>query len=439
MGAIKEKILLNVILPLAEKVVGTCACKWYREIMIMNLWTPEQVKDWQEMRLRVFVKHAYEHTVYYKEIFDSLGLRPEDIQHVEDLKKLPILTKEIVRERWDDLIADNVDMYPHRKATTGGSSGSPMAYLEDKNIWGYTTAAKIVAWKTNGYHYGDEFVALGSASLFKKNPPLVRRVYDKIRGEIALNSMNMDDQLCAEYVSLIQKKKIKHVYGYASAIYLLALYVRRNHIHLKIHAYTTSENLTDTYRQLIEDTFGYRVMDCYGARDAGVCAYEVYPHLYQLGYIAVTELVDEIKPGIGTMLSTCFENYCMPLIRYDFGDVVQLARDDDYNGQVIKKIWGRTSDVLRLDNGHILTSPGFTILFNKFDVVAYDIQKMSGTEVKVKIQPVDGKWNNTQEKILKKEMERFVGEGCSVCIEYVDHFEPLKNGKRRYFMNDCSK
>ena len=91
-----------------------------------------------------------------------------------------------------------------------------------------------------------------------------------------------------------------------------------------------------------------------------------------------------------------------------------------------------------MDNGHVLTSPGFTILMNKFDVVAYDIQKISGSEIKMQIQPVTGKWNSEQESILTREMQRFVGEGCKFSIEYVDHFEPLKNGKRRYFMNDLS-
>jgi hypothetical protein len=89
--------------------------------------------------------------------------------------------------------------------------------------------------------------------------------------------------------------------------------------------------------------------------------------------------------------------------------MVQLKEQPyKYNGQVISQILGRKSDVLQLDNGHILTSPGFTILMIKFDVVAYDIQKISGTEVKMQVQPVEGKWNNEQEKLLIGEMKRFV-------------------------------
>lgn len=48
------------------------------------------------------------------------------------------------------------------------------------------------------------------------------------------------------------------------------------------------------------------------------------------------------------------------------------------------------------------------------------------------------RWDADEKKLIK-EMERFCGEGCAFTLEYVEHFEPLKNGKRRYFMNDLSK
>jgi phenylacetate-CoA ligase len=239
----------------------------------------------------------------------------------------------------------------------------------------------------------------------------------------------------------MRSEKIHYIYGYASSIYLLAKYAHDNQVDVSFikGAFTTSENLTPTYRAMIENTFQCRVMDCYGSRDAGVACYEINEGKYNVGYISITEIVNPIKEGMGALVSTNIVNYAFPLIRYDFGDMVQMSTDlTDYNGQVITQVYGRTSDVLQLDNGHVLTSPGFTILMNKFDVVAYDIQKISGSEIKMQIQPVMGKWNAEQESILTKEMQRFVGEGCKFTIEYVDHFEPLKNGKRRYFMNDLS-
>ncbi len=441
MSRIGEILRLNIILPVAEKLKGLKALHWYHHILDMNTWSKEQITDWQNQQLRDFVRHAYEHTIYYRELFDSLGLTPEDIQTIDDLKKLPVLTKDTIRARFDDFVPDNITQFPHRKDSTGGTTGEPMHYLTSEDTWGYVTAAKMVAWKTTSYKYGDKFVALGSASLFKKKASLVRRIYDWIRQEIPLNSMSLSDELCQTYIDKMRREKIHYIYGYASSIYLLAKYAHDNQVDMSFvkGAFTTSENLTSTYRAMIEKTFQCRVMDCYGCRDAGVACYEVKPNEYYVSYGSILEIVDPIQDGMGTVVSTNVLNYAFPVIRYDYGDVVQMATNQTtYNGQVITQVFGRTSDVLQLDNGHVLTSPGFTILMNKFDVVAYDIQKISGSEIKMQIQPVTGKWNAEQESILTKEMQRFVGDGCQFTIEYVDHFEPLKNGKRRYFMNDLS-
>ena len=441
MSKIGEYIRLRMVLPLAEKIKGTNSVEWYKRIQEMNTWSREEIKSWQEAQLQRVVKQAYEHTVYWRRVFDERGLKPEDIRTAEDLKKLPILTKDDVRAHYDEIVPDNIATIKHRKGKTGGTTGEPMHYLYDEDIWGYVTANKIAAWRTTGYRYGDPFMALGSASLFQKKAGFVRRVLDEIRNERAYNSMNMDGDLCRKYIEILEKEHIHFVYGYASSVYLLAKYALDNKIdmsHIK-GAFTTSENLTDVYRETIEKAFGCRVMDCYGARDAAVTAFEITPGNYHLGYGAIMEVVNEFEPGKGTLVATNLLNTAFPMLRYDYGDVGELDNNSvEYNGQVLKTIYGRESDVLRLDNGHTLTSPGFTILMRDFEVLAYDIQKLSGSSVRMQI-VVDEGWTKEDEKRLTQEMERFCGEGCTFQLEYVNHFEPLKNGKRRYFMNDLSK
>ena len=451
MSRFNEWIRLSVIYPFAEQIKGTNSMAWYHRIQEMNTWSREEIRAWQNEQLHRIVNQAYNHTVYWKRVFDERGLTPSDIRTVEDVKKLPILTKKDIFTYYEDMVPDNVDQFPHRTERTGGTTGDPMQYLVDENIWGYVSADKIVAWKSTGYRFGDKFMALGSASLFKKNAPLARRILDWIRNEHAYNSMNMDGELCRQYIDILEKQKIHYIYGYASSIYLLAKYALDNHVdmsHMR-GAFTTSENLTDVYRETIEKAFGCRVMDCYGARDAGITAYEVTPGNYHLGYSAYVEIVDEIAPNTGTLLSTNLLSMAFPLLRYDYGDVAELAEPAvesgklnvdsyGYNGQVLRKIYGRVSDVLKLDNGHVLTSPGFTILMRNFDVNAYEIQKISGSSVRMQVQVAE-RWDKTQEKKLIDEMQRFVGDGCAFSLEYVNGFQELKNGKRRYFMNDLSK
>ena len=442
MSLLGEKFRLKFILPLAEYIKGTCSSKWYYKIKEMNTWSKNEIIEWQNYELKKFIKHAYDHTVYYRELFDSLNLKPNDIKTIEDLKKLPVLSKETIKLRKDDFIPDNLKSIKHRSGKTGGTTGEPMFYNCDEEVWGYITAAKRIAWKTTPFRFGDKFIALGSASLFKKKPSFPRRIYDLIRNEIALNSLNLSNELCLEYINRIKKEKIYFIYGYASAVYLLAKYALDNDIDMSFikGAFTTSENLTDVYRNTIETAFHCRVMDCYGCRDAGLAAYEIKPNEYYVGYNSIMEIVNSYGDGMGTLLSTNILNYSFPLIRYNFGDDAKLATyNTEYNGQVITKVLGRTSDVIRLGNGKVLTTPGFTVLMKDFDVVAYDIQKIDDLEVKVQIQKIDELYTTEQEKLIMSEIQRFIGDDCKLSIEYVDSFSELKNGKRRYFMNDISK
>ena len=439
MSKLKDFLLLKCLFPLGELVMGTCASRWLRQIARMEKWTPAKVKAWQDARLQAFLAHAYQHTAYYRQVFDSLGLKPEDIRTKEDLQKLPVITKETVNAHYEEFIPDNLSSFRYRLCRSGGTTGVPIQYYCDENVWGYVTAARIYHWRKTGYRYGDAFIALGSASLFSKAPSLPRRIYDKLRNEHPLNCVNMTDEVCEGYCEYIDKNRIHYIYGYAAAIYMFADYVRRTGAVLPEikGVFTTSENLTDHYRETIEQVFRCRVMDCYGARDAGINAYEDGYHRYRIGYNAIVELVDAIEENEGSVVTTNILNYAFPLIRYRFGDEAELIPDDEvegYNGQMLRRILGRSSHVLRLENGHHLTATGISMIMKEFDIKAFDIRKTGENQVLLRIQTIPGKYTDGQEAEIVKTFKRYLGDDCTLDIEYVAQFEPNANGKRTYFM-----
>ena len=439
MSRLKEFILLKCFFPIGEKVMGTCASKWLKEIGRMEAWTPAEVEAWQEERLRAFIDHAYRHTAYYRREFDRLGLKPEDIRTRADLQKLPIITKETVNAHYEEFIPDNLSSFKYRLSRSGGTTGVPIQYYCDENVWGYVTAARIYHWKKTGYRYGDAFIALGSASLFSKKPSLARRLYDRMRNERPLNCVNMTDEVCQGYCDYINKNRIHYIYGYAAAIYMFAAYVRRTGAVLNVikGVFTTSENLTDHYRETIESVFRCKVMDCYGARDAGITAYEDGYHRYRIGYNTIVELNDVIEENVGSVVTTNFLNYSFPLIRYQFGDEAELVPDGDvegYNGQMLRRILGRSSHVLRLENGHHLTATGISMIMKEFDIKAFDIRKTDENRVLLRIQTIPDKFTEAQEAEIIKTFKRYLGDDCTLDVEYVPEFAPNANGKRTYFM-----
>ncbi|MEA3457730.1 MAG: phenylacetate--CoA ligase family protein, partial [Candidatus Thermoplasmatota archaeon] len=74
----------------------------YKKV-VQNQWKSyKDLEEEQEKELRYVVDLAYKNVPYYHKLFDDLKLSPGDIKKVEDLEKLPILTKEIIKQNWDD-------------------------------------------------------------------------------------------------------------------------------------------------------------------------------------------------------------------------------------------------------------------------------------------------------------------------------------------------
>lgn len=427
-----------IILPIADKVMRTKLIYSYRQLKRLQSYSSEEIKEWQNIQLAKLVEHAFNHCNYYNRLFKNLGLLPSDIKSIEDLAKLPALQKEMVRDNFSDLLSDNLDSIPCRKAATGGSTGDPLIYYSDNRSWSMSNANTIINWEKVGYNYGDPFIALGSTSLFvNKKPSFKHEVYYSLKNKIALNGINMSEKVCKEYVIFIKKKKVKFIYGYASAIYMLAKYVLEHRELLMIRAcFSTSEVLTDQYYNTIKEAFGCDIMDCYGANDSGISAFAHEKGLFNVGYNCLVRIENPDKNGLGPALLTDLFNFAMPFINYKIGDEIQIDKQvnkgQPYNGQIINKVLGRSSDIINLENGHSLTGPGFTILFKDLPVEHYCIKKTGINTIECSIVKLPG-FTQSHENLIKSTFINQMGPETFFSIAYTHEIPLAENGKRKYF------
>jgi phenylacetate-CoA ligase len=124
-------------------------------------WSKDQLEEMQLKELQDLVKHAYEYVPYYRRIFDERRLKPDDIVKLDDLQKLPTITREDVRDNLDDLIMRNIDRSRLIRTITNGTTGKPLTLYGDK----YTIIARDFAfmmrqWYWAGYKCADRLVTL---------------------------------------------------------------------------------------------------------------------------------------------------------------------------------------------------------------------------------------------------------------------------------------
>ena len=137
----------------------------YKELDSLEKMSQIEIEEKQINKVKQVLVHAYEHTSYYRKLFDEIGFDVYSFSEKDDIKKIPLLTKEIIIEHFDDIQADDIsDFY---SATTGGSTGTPLKiYLEKDSI--YKEKAFIYHfWNKLGYDYKTSRIASFRGTDFK--------------------------------------------------------------------------------------------------------------------------------------------------------------------------------------------------------------------------------------------------------------------------------
>jgi phenylacetate-CoA ligase len=250
----------------------------------------------------------------------------------------------------------------------------------------------------------------------------------------------------AQYVDSINKYNYKYLRGYASSIDFFSQYIDNNNLEISSPngIFTTAEKLYPHMRKRIENTFDCNVFDTYGLNDGGVSAYECSEHtgLHIDMERSVMEIVDEngcqIENGIGKILATSLENYAMPLLRYDTGDLGNII--DDVCGcgrkyKLLKEIIGRQQEMLQTPEGKYVHGEFFTHIIWEVDGVL-EFQVVQETLSKIKIKMVVDEIFDTKQLDYIRELISKKSEDWDVEFYLVDKIDRTKAGKYKFVINN---
>jgi phenylacetate-CoA ligase len=160
-----SKLIKNIMFPLYEMKLS----REERYITYFNLLEKTQWLSYPELEklqlknLKKLLKHANDNVPFYYEMFKKLNFDPEYVTSVEDLNKLPILTKEIVNKNFNELYARNYSKEDFILSRTGGSTAAPMKFYIDQKWEACNMAAAYRSWSWAGYNLGDKMAYLWSA------------------------------------------------------------------------------------------------------------------------------------------------------------------------------------------------------------------------------------------------------------------------------------
>ena len=354
------RLVRDVLYPLHERLKGKPTFSWLRELERTQWLPPAALRAYQLQRMLALVGWAYANSPYYRGLLDEHGLDPSRIQSYEDFHRIPYLTREHLKDRFDDLCARARLVGVHARSS-GGSTGSPVKILVDMGRMGIQEAARFRAHRWYGVDPGAREVLVWGSPLEITRQDRIRRVRDFLMNSRMLDAFDMGPDTLPSHARAMRRYRPRLVYGYSNAVYLLARYFQREGIpgpsELRV-VFTTAEPLHDFQREAIQAAFGCHVAEEYGCRDGGLAAFECPEgglHTFAEG--SYLEIKDPDADGRGEIVLTCLDSLAFPTIRYRTGDVGQLDRTLCACGRSlpkIKPVEGRLLDFVVTPHGRIL-------------------------------------------------------------------------------------
>ncbi len=345
-----------------EKRYGHEFIKTYDFLMQSKEWDTSKLLEYQNIELMKLLEHSYNNVPYYKHLFDSHAITLKSIQNINDLKVIPLLTKELIRDNLNDLKAKNLLNKKVYEFKTSGSTGNKLVFYGLDEVYKKEAAFILRAYRMHG------------ATLYDKPSVWLRRFVPKTEGDplwyydyelkrLYMSAYHMNPQTIKNYIDEINLKNYHTLVAYPSSAYILACLCEEQNLKLKTirKIHVTSETMLDQWRDKIEKVFGVVPVAHYGAIEKVSFMHQLEDstkYYNNLEY-GVTEFIENNNEH--EIVATGFLNYYMPFIRYKTEDTVQINDKITSNRlpDDVLNIYGRTSDILISKNNSRLPGVNF--------------------------------------------------------------------------------
>lgn len=421
--------------------------KSYRQTLQLlsesEAWDEEALSAYQEQRLQLLIKHAYENVPYYREVFHERALTPRDIRSIDDLHKLPYLTKKIVKKRKADLVASNFSFLEREDAHTSGSTGSPMTFYMDGTTRPFERA---LAWRHLqwlGYRSGDPVAYFQVAPFVGKGK---WHAYYRAKNHLKISFGVVNDARMRQIVNTLREFKPAFLSAWPSSLYLLARWLRRvgETIPAPKFIVTGSENLYPHVRAAIEETLKAKIADHYGQEEGVAVALQC---AITQGYHIQGEMgIVELRPfpqGLGEIVGTGLHNFAMPFIRYQTGDLAEQAEEACSCGRrhpLLKSIIGRDDDFIVTPERNLVSPLMLNLLFHRRDDIREgQIVQEDFDLLRIKLVPWDTISSDTKEELAKSLQDALESTRLNIVVEEVSEIPRTAGLKRPFVVSHIAK
>lgn len=400
---------------------------YIKEVDRLYTMNAEELKQRNEKRFLEIFRKAYDKSPFYHKLYTEEGIRKEDITCLEDIKKLPVITKDMVKKHADEMLT--VPRWQVIRANTSGTTGTPLKIYESwPSIW-WTQAYTYCSRKRDGFTYGQPLVSL-RGHLNRNQTSL--KIH--LSNTLFLSSYNINSNTVEQYYKKIVMFQPIAIEGYPSSLYSLALFLKDAELELNIPiTFTSSETLLDYQRDLIEERLGTEIYDRYSMTERTIFLVESHNHggYYEAPGFSINEYIDDGE------ICTSLINDAFPMIRYRSNDIMEIEEATDENPQiVVKRVNGRKEDYLHCKDGSRIMRLDFIFKDVKHVKMSQLVQDKEGV-LSVRVVPEKDFTDDDRNRIEQNIIARIGAGNIDFRIELIteNEIQLTPRGKYKFIIN----
>ncbi|MDQ3712698.1 MAG: hypothetical protein M3388_10830 [Acidobacteriota bacterium] len=418
---------------------------WAKFLREADGWNAEKIRDFELTEINRISGHAYKNTEGYREFFESVGAQPEDINSIETFRKLPLLTKEMIRDGLDDFSCE----YPNREyITTGGSTGIPTGMYRDSISFAKELASKAHQYHRIGWREGDRQMVFRGLQIETKDCMQFAPEFNELRCstyQFAPSQMEIYRRKAFEF----QPEWIR---CYPSSGYVFASYLKDSGKSFpKIKGMLcSSENLYPFQKQLFREVFGdeTRIFVHYGhyemAALAGFCEYrDDYHVLPQYGFVEVLDKDGNLvttEGEVGEIVATSFIMMATPFIRFKSEDLAVFkgwgCSECGRPYQIWERIEGRLQELIQTETGRLISTSMLNMHDDSYDYLKqFQFHQRELGKVTFRFVPKENCSEDFVNEVRNK-LQNKLGNDVRLQMEAVKEIPLTKRGKHRLLIQE---
>lgn len=359
-----------LVLAVTRRLRRSQTLKILDEIRTAPFASPEDVRANQFRRLSALLVHAEAHVPYYRELFRSMRIQSRDIRSLNDFRQLPILTKDIIRERGRDLVREDVPLSSLHAHHSGGSTGVPLTFHRERSYMDASEAGTLRNFLQCGWRPG-EMIAFfwGTNDRIQGMSRFEFELRQWMRRMYQFDPFHSGPAEMQRWLDRWPSLRPSIAFGYASTVARFAEFVQQSGRTVAPLAgvFTTAEKLYPGQRASIARVFGCRVFDLYGSSEVQNIAAECPRGRMHVNadFVVLETEAGGAAEAPSPLIATSLWNYAMPFIRYRNDDCARLidgACECGNHFPLMSLDVARVSDNFTLPDGRVVHGEFFTHL-----------------------------------------------------------------------------